>query len=194
MSDIVKNHSISKSLDEVLQKRLLELLHCSPTSPVFIGPLVFFQKDVVAITTYESVHHLPDGLYRQYLQRAYENGKNVYEVNLSLAFASTLEPSPTVTTDLWERIWDPDRIQRKATYLFRFVRYAPDNDWFKLAAMARLKASVKVFVPKLVKVGRWLVAANNPMFGAIVAAEEGMKELLDRFNEKVNQEKEDSHE
>ena len=115
-------------------------------------------------------------------------------MNLSLAFASTLELKPTLTTDLWERIWDADRIQRKVTYLFRFVRYASDNDWFKLAAMARLKASVKVFVPELVKVGRWLVAANDPMFGAIVAAEEGMKELPCRFNEKVNQEKEDSHE
>ena len=148
---------------------------------------------MVAITTYESVHHLPDGLYRQFLQKAYEKGKKVYEVTLSLAFSSTLEPKPKVTTDLWERIWDPNRVQGKATYLFRFNRYAPDDSWFKLAAMKQLKASVKVSAPKVVQVGRWMVAANDPMFGAIVASERAMTELLDRSNERVNKEKEEGH-
>lgn len=179
--------------DEVQQNRLLELLTQSPTVPVFIGPLVFYQKDIVVVTRYENRDRLPEGFYHRYLQTAYEKGKNVYEVNLTLAMSSVFTPKPTVTSDLWEKIWDPKPNQTKVTYLFRFERYTPDGDWFKLAAMARLKASVKVSAPKLMRVGRWLIPANDPMFAAIVASEKPVDDRINRANKEANKKKEVCH-
>ena len=145
----------------------------------------------MAITTYEREHHLPEGFYRQYLRTATRSGKNIYEVSLTLAMSYSFQPKPRIEKDLWEHIWYPYRGPFKPTYLFRFKRYQPENDWFKLTAMSQYKAGVKVSAPKTVQVGRWLVPENDPMLGAIKAMESSMSELTNEIvsKDEVNLEK-----
>ena len=133
----------NRQYDQYEFARMLDLLRKTTEEPIFIGPILFYGDNIVAITTYEGID-LPEGLYRSYLDVANNFKKNIFEVSLSLKMPYARMPRRKLTDDIWKQAWERYRSTIRLTYIFHFKRYEPDGDWFMRLARKRLDSPVSI--------------------------------------------------